>query len=103
MEEKSQRTPSWVWIVLIVAVLGSLGCGLLFGGIGGYLLGSKGSCWVMEEHEYMPRLVEPGVPSPRLPQRPDLQPRMPDLIFGARVTDIVPDSAAERAGSRSAT
>ena len=101
MEERSQRAPTWVWIVLVIAVVISLGCGLVFGGISGYLLGSKGSCEMMDEHEYMPRFidpVEPDAPRPPFQRRPDLMPRMPDLGFGAWVTEVVPGTPAEEAG-----
>jgi len=92
--------------VLIAVALVSLGCGLLFGGLGGFLLGRLGqerriSSW--RQAIPTPELgITPETPRrPRTPQAP--QPSVPtpfvrDLEYGALVMSVVADSPADEAG-----
>ena len=99
MNEKGTRAPSWVWIVLVIAVIVSLGCGLIFGGVGGYLLGRSSFRHMMPyryEYEYR---YDP--PIPRIPESPEVPrvpvvPRLgrPEFASGALITYVVPDSPA---------
>jgi membrane-associated protease RseP (regulator of RpoE activity) len=98
-KEPGAKAPSWVWIALVGAVIISLGCGLVFGGAGGFLLGRKGAvggmghglgydCPMggmghgldydcpMDESSGSPRWQMPA--RPRSPQAPEL-PSMPGI------------------------
>jgi membrane-associated protease RseP (regulator of RpoE activity) len=89
MEER--RTNRTIWIVLGGIALLLVGCilGAMAGGLVGYMAGRAAA----------PRLQPfPPAPLPRqeFPQMPDTQ-----MMYGALITEVVPDSPAERAGMRS--
>lgn len=97
MKENGNKAPSWVWIVLVIAVIASLGCGMVFGCAGGYLLGQR-TPWRGWEEPYEPEEWFEMPRAPRMPDMPDLMPRLPDVERGAMVVSVTWDSPADRAG-----
>jgi S1-C subfamily serine protease len=82
---------------LVVAVIVSLGCGLLFGGFFGYLLG-RSTTGADDLDYYPPRQERPSMPE--RPGQPEVLPQVPEFEYGARVVMVVENSPAERANLR---
>jgi len=89
MEDKPHRSRVWIVVLVIVGLLGSFVVGGLAGGVAGYMLGRRSTARIMVEA--MPWSAQP-------PQNAEPQQPYYDLMQGARITQVIADSPAERAG-----
>ncbi len=97
--ETEKRTSPWVYVALAAVIILSLACGLVVGGVGGYLVGRKGA---HVSRTPPPTALAPQATSTPVPAEPESQrPErfiFPRFAYGALVRSVTEGGPADKAG-----
>lgn len=99
METEQKRTSPWVYIALVAAIILSLACGLVVGGVGGFFIGRKSARVAgIQSRSFR---IPPATATP-VPAEPELEhPErfvLPRFAYGALVRSVTAGGPADKAG-----